>query len=100
MKCKPNDVAQIVRNTTDQVCRAGLIGGAFVKVETLFDHPWDGPSWTYSSEPLRCPFWGHICPTLRSVPDADLEPLPGAENMKPAEEPTWVVGPQYEVSHA
>lgn len=76
MNCKPLQLAQVVRNTTGQHCRAGLIGGTIVQVRELVDHVFDGPSWLYLGQPVRCPLYGVNCPTMRTIPDADLQPFP------------------------
>jgi len=73
MNCQPNDLAFVVRDTTESGCVANLIGTP-VRVEQHFKAAESGRDAWLLRRNLKCPCCGE---SLFALYDADLQPVRG-----------------------
>jgi hypothetical protein len=83
MNCEPNDLAMVVRSTTNSPCVLHHLGRP-VTVRERFDSSL-GPAWRCGPTPEPCPVCGG---TTFGFLDADLQALRESRH-SPCDEPGW-----------
>lgn len=102
LRCKPGQMALIVRASRGEPCSALRVGVPVTVVRlhearSLHDHfieGMEGPMWALD-EPLRCPHGNANCPGIDRMPDRCLRPFDPESKPEPvqADQPVNVDAP-------